>query len=434
MPGDRRRFAVAYVCSLLIHVLALWLLALFVLRSLVEGGASESVVADTQLTVRTETAPPVASPLPRVPEPPPRPLLAPVPAPSRPHPLAVGTAPPTPPPPRELARIVPAATPQPPTPPPVALPEPLPALPVPTVRPTVAPTLRPTAAPTLPPAPLSTARPTPLPTVPPTPEPTLRPTPEPTLRPTPEPTPAPTQAPTVAPTERPTAVPTAAPTAAPTAVAQRATPRPAASEPGTAAAARPAPASPAPPRIAVVATPVPAPVHVSVALTAPSPSPSPAASPAAGLGGLNARLRAALPTKPTAGMQRVDLGRDYGTERVLDAYEAALAPPPDVLAKTFGLIYVTRTQAHADSVAYVYERTQLVVLGHAVCRAFRITEHPLRTADERVDVSKPGALTLPGPLRDEKPVLETIDVACDTPGMIVVEPGSLTAPVPRRRS
>jgi hypothetical protein len=186
--------------------------------------------------------------------------------------------------------------------------------------------------------------------------------------------------------------------------------------------------------VAVAATPVPAPVHVAVALTAPTATPSPSPTPAAaGLGSLNDRLRAALPTKPTAGMQRVDLGSGYTTSRVLDAYEQSLAPPAEILAKTFGLLYATRTLAHADSVAYVYERTHVVVLGHEICKAYRITEHPLRAAAAPVDVSKPGAVTLPGPLRDDKPVLETIDVACDASGMIDVPPGSLKAPVPRSR-
>ncbi|MGA2395745.1 MAG: hypothetical protein ABSH03_20585 [Candidatus Lustribacter sp.] len=447
MAGDRRRFAVAYLCSILIHAVALWLLALFVLRSLTEGGTSESVVADTQIIVRTETAPPLVSPPPRAVRPPlPSIVRPPVPAPPRPRPIVARTAPPKPPPSRELARIVPVATPEPPPPPPVALAQP--PLPVPTVRPTVAPTVRPTVAPTVPPTAVPAARPTVEPTLPPTPEPTLRPTPaptvrptpEPTVRPTPEPTAEPTLVPTAAPTARPTVAPTAPPTAAPTqrptplatAVAERGTPRPAASAAGPPAAV--ARTSPAPARIAVPATPLPAPVHVAVALTAPTATPSPAPTPAAaGLGSLNDRLRAALPTKPTAGMRPVDLGSGYTANRVLDAYEASLAPPPEILAKTFGLIYTTRTLAHADSVAYVYERTHVVVLGHEICHAFRITEHPLRGAEAPVDVSKPGAVTLPGPLRDEKPELDTIDVACDTADMIKVEPGSLKAPVPRRR-
>jgi hypothetical protein len=437
MPGDRRRFAVAYLCSILIHVAALALLAAFVLRALIEGGAPESVVADTQLTVRTETAPPVTSPPPVVihtAEPVVRPRVVPVPIAPRPQRKIVPTAPPVP---RELARIVPNATPQPPSPPPDIVPEPLPPTPVPTARPTVAPTLRPTPEPTVQPTPEPTVRPTPEPTVQPTLEPTVRPTAEPTERPTQAPTAAPTIAPTIAPTARPTAAPTAratsAPTAAPTAVATSVAERASPGPPAVAAAPGPATARPAPPRVALPATPIPAPVHIAVALAKPSPSPAPTVAPsAAGLGNLNDRLRAALPTKPTAGMQKVDLGSGYTTNRVLDAYEAALAPPLEVLAKTFGLIYTTRTITHADSVEYVYERVH-GLLGKDVCRAYKITEHPLRPVDSAPDVSKPGAITLPGPLRDVKPDIETVEVSCDAPGMIKVQPGSITTPVPRRR-
>jgi hypothetical protein len=441
MPGDRRRFAVAYLCSILIHAVALVLLAAFVLRSLTEGGGTpESVVADRQLIIRTETAPPVTSPPPVVVHtaaPLVRPRIVQVPVPPRPRPKTVPTVPPVP---SELARIVPNATPQPPSPPPVNVPEPLPPTPVPTARPTIAPTVRPTAEPTVRPTPEPTVRPTPEPTVrptpEPTPEPTVRPTAEPTERPTQPPTAAPTSAPTTVPTARPTAAPTARPTAAPTqvatAVAERASPRPAA----VAAAPGPATARPAPPRVVLPATPIPAPVHVAVALTTPSPrppSPAPSATPAAtGLGNLNDRIRAALPTKPTAGMREVPLGPGYSTNRVLDAYEATLAPPLEILAKTFGLIYTTRTLARADSVEYVYERVH-GLLGKDVCRAYKITEHPLRPSDSRPDVSKPGALTLPGALHDVKPDIETVEVPCDAPGMIKVEPGSITTPVPRRR-
>src|SRR5580658_7560774 len=103
MPGDRRRFAVAYLCSILIHAVALVLLAAFVLRALIEGGAPESVVADTQLTIRTETAPPVSSPPPVVIQtaaPVVRPRVVPIPVPPRPRPKIVPTVPPIP---RELA-------------------------------------------------------------------------------------------------------------------------------------------------------------------------------------------------------------------------------------------------------------------------------------------------------------------------------------------
>jgi hypothetical protein len=168
------------------------------------------------------------------------------------------------------------------------------------------------------------------------------------------------------------------------------------------------------------------PVHIAVALATPSAAPSSAA-----LASLNDRLRAALPTKPTAGMQHVDLNGGYSPGSVLDAYERALAPPLEILAKTFGLIYVTRTQTRADSVAYVYERVH-GLLGKDVCRAYKITEHPLRDVEKPPDYSKPGAVSFPAPLRDVKPDIETVEVPCDDKGIIKVEPGSLKSPVPRR--
>jgi hypothetical protein len=396
MPGDRRRFAVAYLCSIVVHGIALLLLALFVLRVLVEGGAPESVIADTRIIVRTETAPPV-------------PVL-------RPRPVA--TVKPKPPVPRELARIVPKATPQPPTPPPAViverlLPTPVPTV-VPTVLPAVAPTVRPTVAPTV--------TPTVAPTVRPTVAPTIRPTPEPTARPTPEPTPEVTSPPTAIPTARATL----APSPAATAVAERPAAAPA-------AAISAAPASPAPARVAIAATPLPAPVHVAVALVPPTAAPSAAPSGGA-LARLNERLRAALPTTPTATMAPVNLNGGYSSDGVLSAYEATLAPPLEVLAKTFGLIYTTRTISRADSVTYVYERTHNVILGHDICRAFKITEHPLREAYHPTAPVGPGVVEFPGPLRDVKPELENVDVPCDAKGLIDVVPGSLKSPVPRRQA
>jgi hypothetical protein len=43
-------------------------------------------------------------------------------------------------------------------------------------------------------------------------------------------------------------------------------------------------------------------------------------------------------------------------------------------------------------------------------------------------------VAFPGPLRDVKPEIETVDVACDAKGMIDVVPGSLKSPVPRRQT
>jgi hypothetical protein len=221
------------------------------------------------------------------------------------------------------------------------------------------------------------------------------------------------------PTQRPTPEVTSPPTAAP------------------AAAVSAPPAGPAPARVAIAATPVPAPVHVAVALVPPTAAPSAVATTAPSsnaLANLNERLRAALPTAPTATMRPVNLNGGYSSDRVLDAYEAALAPPLEILAKTFGLIYTTRTISRADSVEYVYERTRSVILGRDICRAYKITEHPLREAYHPTPPVGPGVVEFPGPLRDVKPEIEKVDVPCDAKGTIDVVPGSLKTPVPRRQT
>jgi hypothetical protein len=154
---------------------------------------------------------------------------------------------------------------------------------------------------------------------------------------------------------------------------------------------------------------------------------------------LNDRLKAALPTGAVTvnGMKRYDLG-GYQTDRVIDAYEASLAPPLEILLKTFGLIYTKRTEAQADSIAYVYERTR--ILGVEVCRAYTIVEHPLRgtgpNADHIGPVGPPvsgrgSAIGAPGPLPDLKPEVSTDIVPCNAKGMIPVVPGSMTSPAPR---
>ena len=62
MPEDRRRFAIAYLSSIVIHAVALFLLAVLVLRAIEAGGERETVNPDTRITVTTETAPPVQPP------------------------------------------------------------------------------------------------------------------------------------------------------------------------------------------------------------------------------------------------------------------------------------------------------------------------------------------------------------------------------------
>jgi len=140
---------------------------------------------------------------------------------------------------------------------------------------------------------------------------------------------------------------------------------------------------------------------------------------------LNDRLRQLSRGGPVDySMKRLD---NDVAQRVLDAYEKALAPPAEILARTFGLLWTTRTVLHADSIAYVYERTR-DVLGREVCKAFRITEHPLQASPGRFDPSKP---QFPGPLPNATPLLETVEMRCNDPHMQPVVPGSLKSPVPR---
>ena len=118
----------AYLCSILIHAVSLVLLALFVLRAMIEGGAPEAPIADTQITVSTETPLPVVSP---------PPVKPPVPVPRlRPRPILAVTAKLAAP--FDLRTMLRE----------VVIAEALPPTPVPSARPTVAPTVRPTVAPT----------------------------------------------------------------------------------------------------------------------------------------------------------------------------------------------------------------------------------------------------------------------------------------------
>jgi len=129
----------------------------------------------------------------------------------------------------------------------------------------------------------------------------------------------------------------------------------------------------------------------------------------------------------------VDTMRSYGgtaidPKSVAEDYEKLVAVPAEILAQTFGLIRITRTIRHADSISYVYERRR-DILGREVCRAFRITDHPEPTPPPRFDPNHP--LVFPDRLPDLKPIVERVDVDCNDPRMERVVPGSLATPVPR---
>jgi len=114
------------------------------------------------------------------------------------------------------------------------------------------------------------------------------------------------------------------------------------------------------------------------------------------------------------------------------AYEAAVAPPAEVLAATFGLIRVTRTSFTADSVAYVFERKK-DLFGREVCRAFRVTDHPKPPPPTPVPNVIGGFARpyIPDRPPDLKPVVEYVDVSCNDHRMERFAPGTLTTPVPR---
>jgi hypothetical protein len=116
----------------------------------------------------------------------------------------------------------------------------------------------------------------------------------------------------------------------------------------------------------------------------------------------------------------------------VEEYERKLAPPAEILAATFGLIRVSRTIRHADSIAYVYERKR-DLLGREVCRAFRITDHPPPPPPTPFPSVIGGFQRpyLPDRNPDLKPIVEVVDVSCNDPNMEKVVPGSLRTPVPR---
>ncbi len=459
----RSRWLRAYGLSLIVHALGVFLFVLVLLFWNIELPDEATSVNGDVISVEVAQSP----------VPTPAPSIAPAPVPTVPQPIlttvpvaAIATAVrpqprrhvPTPPPrPHELARTVdnapanPTAPPttiatEPPTSEPARVPTAAPtaapkvlaiATPVPTSPPTIVPTQAPTAPPTVAPTAVPTVAPTIRPTVAPTIRPTVAPTSPPTVAPTVaptiRPTIAPTQAPTSRPTEAPTALPTAAPTAratapstaAPTAVAVKA---PAAAKaPGAGATHAPGTngrgtGSPAP-HATARANGAAGETHPAVAAGAPAPSATENAS-------LNDRLRNLLPHGDVDYTpRRVDLGKtDEFAARVQAAYEAGLAPPPDILAKTFGIIWQKRNSLVADSISYVFERTTIAGIG--VCKAYKITEHPYTGGPPDLRAN---------PLADESRRTAPPDIAivtivpCSEKNYEPVAPGSLKTPEPRHR-
>jgi hypothetical protein len=159
------------------------------------------------------------------------------------------------------------------------------------------------------------------------------------------------------------------------------------------------------------------------------PAPGPSASPSSTGSSLNDKLRALLPHNAVVpGHYAPGLDPNAAVE----AYEKALTPPAYVLAATFGLIRVSRTVVHADSIAYVFERKK-DLFGREVCKAYRITDHP-KPPPPTPPPSLSGGFArpyIPDRPPDLKPVLEFVEVSCNDPRMERIAPGGLTTPVPR---
>ncbi len=99
--------------------------------------------------------------------------------------------------------------------------------------------------------------------------------------------------------------------------------------------------------------------------------------------------------------------------------------PAEVLAETFGLIQVTRSVYRADSTTYVFERKR-DIFGREVCRALRLTPHPLPTSPPRFDPNHGIVWADRNP--DLKPDIAYLDVSCNDPRMHAITPGSLPHP------
>jgi hypothetical protein len=173
---------------------------------------------------------------------------------------------------------------------------------------------------------------------------------------------------------------------------------------------------PTQPAQAVAETTTPAPARTSQPAAGATPS-------AADL--LNARLHGLGSTDPQTMKHYGDGIGDLAARAVGEA-EAELAPPIEILAKTFGLIRVRRTALVADSIAYVYEVRE-TPFGKR-CVAWRITDHPRPEAPERFDPNRPVA-SRNRPLTAV--VEKRVDVSCNDPRIQRVVPGTLQTPVPR---
>jgi hypothetical protein len=168
--------------------------------------------------------------------------------------------------------------------------------------------------------------------------------------------------------------------------------------------------------------------------------PAPGGS-AAAPGSLSDRLRHLdIGTSVDYTPKRVALGDAQGVlDAAVSAYEARLAPPPDILARTFGYIYERRSGTHPDSLAYVYNTYTIGPL--RMCKAWKIIEHPYRAVHEVGAVA--GSAGIGGAVagtansanvrHDDggQAEIATVQFPCSEASYTAVPRGSLRTPLPR---
>jgi hypothetical protein len=121
------------------------------------------------------------------------------------------------------------------------------------------------------------------------------------------------------------------------------------------------------------------------------------------------------------------------------AYEARLAPPPDILRRTFGFIYQRRSAGHPDSLASVYDRYSIGPL--TMCKAWKIVEHPYQAVREVGSVAGNAGIggavassaNSPNVRHDAggSAEIETVQFPCTEKSYTPVPIGSITTPLPR---
>jgi hypothetical protein len=126
-------------------------------------------------------------------------------------------------------------------------------------------------------------------------------------------------------------------------------------------------------------------------------------------------------------------------DRAMAAYEADLAPPADVLRRTFGVMYERRTNGHPDSIAYVFDTYKIGPI--TMCKAWKIVEHPAQPVNEVGPVA--GSAGIGGGVvtnanssvvrhdNGGRPDVSVVQFPCSPKSYTAVAPGSIRTPLPR---